>query len=278
MLKVYTAQYRYSGKDRLDITVAGKHAFGMFFAPSWRIVNGLKNNTITEYEYERDYRNMMLDKFHNHKHVWDKLLAMDEVTLVCFCRPGEFCHRLLLVKYLEHLGAVHMGERDLTNGQQELPVNMNILDVEHGIICQQVNCRGVMGAGLAKQIRNKWPRVYRIYRRFFEEGKLRVGNMHLIPVNLGKMTDNDRRKDLIVANLCGQDQYGRDKRYTDYIGLRKAMVELGKWLITHHNFTGVKLPIYFPYGMSSTLAGGDWYLVRCIIRNIFPDAIIVRYK
>lgn len=30
-------------------------------------------------------------------------------------------------------------------------------------ICQQVNCRGVMGAGLALQIRNKWPVVYRRY-------------------------------------------------------------------------------------------------------------------
>ena len=32
-------------------------------------------------------------------------------------------------------------------------------------ICQQVNCRGVMGAGLAKQIRDKWPVVFDEYKK-----------------------------------------------------------------------------------------------------------------
>jgi O-acetyl-ADP-ribose deacetylase (regulator of RNase III) len=43
-------------------------------------------------------------------------------------------------------------------------VKGNILNVEQGVICQQVNCKLIMGAGLAKQIRNKWPQVYTEYR------------------------------------------------------------------------------------------------------------------
>lgn len=35
----------------------------------------------------------------------------------------------------------------------------NILDYKEDIIVQQVNCRGVMGSGLAKQIMNKYPSV-----------------------------------------------------------------------------------------------------------------------
>ena len=31
---------------------------------------------------------------------------------------------------------------------------------EDTVICHQVNCCGVMGAGLAKQIRDKWPVVF----------------------------------------------------------------------------------------------------------------------
>lgn len=31
----------------------------------------------------------------------------------------------------------------------------NILDAEEDIICHQVNCKGVMGAGLAKQSKSK---------------------------------------------------------------------------------------------------------------------------
>ena len=40
----------------------------------------------------------------------------------------------------------------------------DILDVTEGFIVQQVNCFGVMGAGLAKQIRDKWPSVYNRYQ------------------------------------------------------------------------------------------------------------------
>lgn len=273
MLKVYTAQYRYPGKDRLDITVKGQDAFGKIFAPSWRMVRDFKNGTMSEYEYERDYHAMMLGQFKLHRQIWIQLLAMDEVTLVCFCGPGEFCHRLLLAQYLEKLGAVHMGERGLTDDQQELPVVGDVLGMPNGIICQQVNCRGVMGAGIAKQIRDKWPQVYTTYRKEFEKGNLRVGKVLMTRIEKGTWFYGTMP---IVANLCGQDRYGRDKRYTDYIGLRKAMLKLSEWRRSHLELTGDLLPIYFPYGMSCSLAGGDWYLVHCMIKNIFPDAVIVR--
>ena len=34
---------------------------------------------------------------------------------------------------------------------------------ENTIICHQVNCRAAMGAGLARQIRDKWPVVFDEY-------------------------------------------------------------------------------------------------------------------
>ena len=39
---LYTAQYRYPGMDRLDITVKGQDRFGKFFAPTWNMVSGFK--------------------------------------------------------------------------------------------------------------------------------------------------------------------------------------------------------------------------------------------
>lgn len=33
------------------------------------------------------------------------------------------------------------------------------------VVCHQVNCKGVMGAGLAKQIREKHPEVYEAYKK-----------------------------------------------------------------------------------------------------------------
>jgi len=33
----------------------------------------------------------------------------------------------------------------------------DILTVKKGYVCHQVNIQGIMGAGLALQIKNKWP-------------------------------------------------------------------------------------------------------------------------
>lgn len=268
MLKVYTAQYRYSGHDRLDITVKGKDMLGQFFAPTWDMVTGLKNGKINEDRYERDYRELMLESWNKFQHKWQELLAREEVTLVCFCSPGAFCHRLLLASYLERSGAVHMGERNLKRGYPGHDKLMSILDVKRGIICQQVNCRGVMGAGLAKKIRNKHPVVYEYYRRAFVRGELSLGKIQLVAVD----------KDLGVANLCGQNLYGRDKRYTDYIGLRKAIKKLAEWRKTNFEITGNLLPVYFPHKMGCSLGGGCWYLVHSMIKDILPDAVIVKYN
>ena len=38
-------------------------------------------------------------------------------------------------------------------------VKGNLLDSDCTYICHQVNCKGVMNSGIAKQIRKKWPSV-----------------------------------------------------------------------------------------------------------------------
>lgn len=45
-----TAQYRYSGNDRLDITVKGNDPIGKIFAPTWEMVRLYK-----EYKNEINY-------------------------------------------------------------------------------------------------------------------------------------------------------------------------------------------------------------------------------
>lgn len=110
MLKVWTAQYRYRETDRLDITVKTGVAA---FAPSWTMVHGIKNRTLAESQYYDMYQNLMTLSQRYYKEKWDALLARDEVTLVCFCPAGDFCHRVLLAHILEKMGAQYMGERSL---------------------------------------------------------------------------------------------------------------------------------------------------------------------
>lgn len=106
-LIVYTSQYRYSGPRRLDITsMKGSD----LFSPPWELVKTYKNGKISESEYEKIYHDLMVESYKNFKEGWDRLLSADWVVLVCFCRAGEFCHRLLLANYLEKLGADYRGE------------------------------------------------------------------------------------------------------------------------------------------------------------------------
>ena len=108
MLKVYTSQYKYRGKNRLDITVkTGKK----IFAPTWDMVMGIKHGTMSYEEYTRKYYQLMRKSYKENKNEWNELLNKDEVVLVCFCKPNDFCHRYLLAYILAKLGAVCRGEK-----------------------------------------------------------------------------------------------------------------------------------------------------------------------
>ena len=107
MLKVYTSQYRYSGKNRLDITVKSGDKT---FAPTCDIVIKVKKGLMTEEEYTKEYYKLMRKSYKENKNKWDKLLSQDEVVLVCFCRTEDFCHRYILAEILVKLGAEYKGE------------------------------------------------------------------------------------------------------------------------------------------------------------------------
>jgi len=109
MVKVYTAQYRYPGENRLDITVKGKDPIGKVFAPTWDMVKAFKK-TGNEQAYIHAYHQLILKSFQYNKVIWNQVLAMDKVVFVCFCPSDGFCHRFLLANYFNQLGAWYGGE------------------------------------------------------------------------------------------------------------------------------------------------------------------------
>lgn len=58
------------------------------------------------------------------------------------------------------------------------------------VIGQQVNCKGVMGAGLAKSIRDKYPIVYTEYRNALERDKNLLGHCQFVRVQDNKIVAN----------------------------------------------------------------------------------------
>jgi O-acetyl-ADP-ribose deacetylase (regulator of RNase III) len=139
----------------------------------------------------------------------------------------------------------------------------DIFDIKEGIICHQVNCMGKMGAGIALAIRKMFPQVYSDYMAAYQLGKLQLGHVIFTPIISGK---------LIIASLCGQHRYGRDKQYTDYAAVEKCLARVNEY----NNWHNGKLPIHIPYKMGCVNAGGNWNVMVSTINGIIPHAIVVR--
>jgi len=135
----------------------------------------------------------------------------------------------------------------------------DILTVDSGIIVHQVNTLGVMGAGLARDIRNKWPVVYRVYLAHKDISSL--GKAQMIKID----------KNLYVCNVFAQDRVGKGFN-TRYWALERGFQHLMNY-ITQNN---IKLTVYVPYKIGCGLGGGDWNIVSKIIDQQLPDAIVCK--
>ena len=126
---------------------------------------------------------------------------------------------------------------------------------ENGVlVCHQVNCQGVMGAGLAKQIKTAHPGVFALYKekcKLIQTGIGGLGDVQFCSV----LADSG----YLIANIFGQDGYGRDKQYTDYAALEEAFRKIAEAFPTY--------TIRIPYMMGCGLGGGKWEVVAKIIER-----------
>lgn len=146
-------------------------------------------------------------------------------------------------------------------------IEKDILTIEEGIICHQVNCMGVMGGGLALAIRNKFPKVYESYKLLCDTTY--KNNLFDLLGYVQFVAINDK---LTIANIFGQYNYGVGQKHTEYAALVTAcenIQESTKNLIP-------SCPIYVPYKMGSDRGGGDWNVVKSILESYLPNAIICK--
>ena len=144
----------------------------------------------------------------------------------------------------------------------EILEHSDLLEVKSGIICHQVNCIGAMGAGVALQIRNKWPRVFDVYKQDCE--LFSKDPTHL----MGHVQDVLVGTNLVVANCYGQVYPGRNRVMTDYFAwdvILDKLVELGNFF---------SLDLHFPYMIGCGLARGDWNTMLGKIQNKFGSSNI----
>lgn len=145
--------------------------------------------------------------------------------------------------------------------------NGSVLDSHADIILHQVNCKGVMGSGVAKAIRDKYPIVYEQYKYHVgmvevsdSSGRALLGNVQIVTLPDG--SDNK-----YVANLFGQHMFGADgKRYTSYDAVYDGLVSLRNYILSKNNGSWT---IALPYKMSSDRGGADWDIIMFMIEMVF---------
>lgn len=146
-------------------------------------------------------------------------------------------------------------------------VEGNLLDAKEDIIVHQVNCMGVMGSGIAKQIKEKWFKAFTDYKRFtmgLEGDRRLLGRVLFVKI------EEDKK---IIANLFGQLNYGNQKmRYTSYDALAEGLSFIAT---SARNY---KMSVAFPVGMSSDRGGADWEIVQKMIEIYFKDIEVTLYK
>ena len=139
----------------------------------------------------------------------------------------------------------------------------NLLDAPQICIAHQVNCQGVMGSGVAKAIKEKYPKVYKHYKGYcdIKTSKELLGTSQ--EVYVGEIGER------IVINLFGQQFYGYDGCcYTSYTALTTALDSAFKIIVRENDYYGDPLEIAVPYKMGCDRGGGDWKIVSKILEEL----------
>lgn len=148
-------------------------------------------------------------------------------------------------------------------------IDGDLFQTKAPVICHQVNCRGKMGSGVAKQIRELYPRAYEYYRLAYNREKDDPS------VLLGRIQpcyckdENIETGLRTIVNMFAQDKYGYDGGcYTNYKAFEYCLEKL-------KHIADAGSTIAMPYKIGCGLAGGDWNIVYGLIERILGQQYTV---
>jgi len=139
----------------------------------------------------------------------------------------------------------------------------NLLDFNLGAFIHSCNCFHTMGAGIAYQIKQKYPMLFKA-----DVAHGRAGDH----TRLGKFSWADLPDGKRGYNLYSQFNLGMEKRQTNYEAMYKGL-EAIKMHLTLAPIENVGVP----FNMGCKLGGGSWRVVRAILDDIFEQGGINLY-
>lgn len=134
-------------------------------------------------------------------------------------------------------------------------IDGDLFDTKARYICHQVNCQGKMGSGVAKVVREKFPKAYSEYNKLCSGTTDKTELLGHVQIVRCRAWEHE----VFICNLFGQLNYGYDgKRFTDYAALRNCMRSLRD--LVPENET-----IAMPYKIGCGLGGADWLEISAMI-------------
>lgn len=136
-------------------------------------------------------------------------------------------------------------------------------DVDHLFHC--CNCQGVMGSGIALQIKKRFDGAWKSYKK----------HEKLFGLKLGTISESSIRPGNYIFNLHAQENYGTHKRQLDYEAFYNCLVKVRNEYINNEDILG------FPKFIGCFRAGGSWRVVEAMIDDVFGKmdvtVVIVEY-
>lgn len=139
-------------------------------------------------------------------------------------------------------------------------------------IAHSCNTHNTMGAGIAKQIKDRYPNAYESDCHARYEDMNNLGNWSFA------WTDATCQRG--IYNLYTQSRIG-GKRAVDYEAFHKSLSFVAENL--HYNYANGEDDVILglPYGISCGLAGGNWNIIYEMINDILANmpyqTFIVKY-
>lgn len=136
-----------------------------------------------------------------------------------------------------------------------------------GIICHQVNCKGVMGRGVAKTFKEKYPFAFSKYKDLCKD---RVPDKLLGTVLMRYEIDNKW-----TCCMFAQDDWRGHGCNTDYAAFDECCDAIKREIKALHLGD---ITINMPYRIGAGLGGGDWNIVYSILEKQFKNYNVILWK
>ena len=136
-------------------------------------------------------------------------------------------------------------------------------------VVQGCNAQGVMGSGLAKQVKSQFYKAFQAYRKDFQKPLSDSEKKDLLgSVSVARFDAQNGESNVVICNAITQFTYGFDKsvRYTSYDAVDLAIQNLVKRIIAMKTSSS-SVVIAIPKLFASDRGNADWGVVKKIIKS-----------